>query len=96
MPQAASDRKARVLTLYRDHYPDFDIRHFHQLAWRQHHVRFCYAFVNQQQARTSALSGSRPHHQHPGPQATGENAQSREARPVGERAELVRRIGAPH
>ena len=52
--------------------------------------------VYQQQARTSALSGSRPHHQHPGPQATGENAQSREARPVGEHAELVRRIGAPH
>jgi hypothetical protein len=50
----------------------------------------------QQQARTSALSGSRPHHQHPGPHATGENAQSREARLVGERAKLVRRIGAPH
>jgi hypothetical protein len=43
----------RVLTLYGDHYPDFDIRHFHQLAWRQHHVRFCYAFVDLRRRRAT-------------------------------------------
>jgi transposase len=35
----------RVLALYREHYPGFNVRHFHQLARRQHEVRFCYAFV---------------------------------------------------
>src|SRR5499433_4157810 len=35
----------RVLTLYRDRYHGFNVRHFHQLARRQHGVRFCYAFV---------------------------------------------------
>src|SRR5262250_1715481 len=35
----------RVLTLYRDRYQGFNVRHFHQLARREHGVRFCYAFV---------------------------------------------------
>lgn len=35
----------RVLALYRDRYRGFNVRHFHQLARRQHGVRFCYAFV---------------------------------------------------
>src|SRR5499425_2852520 len=35
----------RVLTLYREHYAGFNVRHFHQLARRHHQVRFCYAFV---------------------------------------------------
>jgi hypothetical protein len=35
----------RVLALYRDRYQGFNVRHFHQLARRQHGVRFCYAFV---------------------------------------------------
>src|SRR5438034_10467016 len=35
----------RVLTLYRDRYQGFNVRHFHQLARREHSVRFCYAFV---------------------------------------------------
>jgi Homeodomain-like domain len=35
----------RVLTLYRERYQGFNVRHFHQLARRQHGVRFCYAFV---------------------------------------------------
>jgi transposase len=37
----------RVLALYRDRYPGFNVRHFHQLARRQHGVAFCYAFVKQ-------------------------------------------------
>src|SRR5262250_162716 len=35
----------RVLAMYRDRYRDFNVRHFHQLARREHGVRFCYAFV---------------------------------------------------
>src|SRR5262244_2971152 len=35
----------RMLALYRDRYHGFNVRHFHQLARRQHGVRFCYAFV---------------------------------------------------
>jgi transposase len=35
----------RLLALYRDHYAGFNVRHFHQIARRQHGVSFCYAFV---------------------------------------------------
>jgi transposase len=35
----------RLLTLYRDRYQGFNVRHFHQLARREHGGRFCYAFV---------------------------------------------------
>jgi hypothetical protein len=35
----------RVLSLYRDRYRGFNVRHFHQVARREHGVRFCYAFV---------------------------------------------------
>ena len=35
----------RVLALYRDRYQGFNVRHFHQLARREHGVRFGYAFV---------------------------------------------------
>jgi len=35
----------RLLGLYRERYQGFNVRHFHQLARRQHGVRFCYAFV---------------------------------------------------
>jgi hypothetical protein len=49
--QTPSPRRApvaevqRLLALYRDRYQGFNVRHFHQLARRQHGVRFCYAFV---------------------------------------------------
>src|SRR5215475_273863 len=35
----------RLLALYRERYQGFNVRHFHQLARRQHGVHFCYAFV---------------------------------------------------
>ena len=35
----------RVLALYRDRYEGFNVRHFHQIARRDHGVTFCYAFV---------------------------------------------------
>jgi hypothetical protein len=35
----------RVLALYRDRYEGFNVRHFHQIARREHGVTFCCAFV---------------------------------------------------
>src|SRR5215472_3368045 len=35
----------RLLALYRERYQGFNVRHFHQLARREHGVHFCYAFV---------------------------------------------------
>lgn len=35
----------RLLALYRDRYPGFNVRHFHQLARPHHGVSFGYAFV---------------------------------------------------
>ena len=35
----------RVLRLYGERYQGFNVRHFHQIARREHGVRFCYAFV---------------------------------------------------
>ncbi len=53
----------RVLTLYRDRYQGFNVRHFHQLARRQHGVRFCYAFVKKAQTSVAipfnTLEGNR-------------------------------------
>jgi len=35
----------RILQLYREHYQGFNVRHFHQLAQRDHTVRLSYTFV---------------------------------------------------
>ena len=35
----------QLLALYRERYQGFNVRHFHQIARREHGVRFCYAFV---------------------------------------------------
>lgn len=35
----------RILRLYRDRYAGFNVRHFHHLARRDHHVRLCYSRV---------------------------------------------------
>src|SRR5215470_15911464 len=52
----------RVLTLYRDRYQGFNVRHFHQVARREHGVRFCYAFVKKalQTAGLVARQRARP------------------------------------
>lgn len=66
----------RVLALYRDRYQGFNVRHFHQLARRQHGVRFCYAFVKK------ALQGAGLVAKH---QPRGRHRRRREPRPcVGE------------
>src|SRR5438094_2680233 len=54
----------RVLTLYRDRYQGFNVRHFHQLARRQHGVRFCYAFVKQALQTAGLVAKHQPRGRH--------------------------------
>src|SRR5262249_36020930 len=54
----------RVLTLYRDRYQGFNVRHFHQLARRQHGVRFCYAFVKKALPTAGLVATRRPRGRH--------------------------------
>ena len=75
----------RVLQLYRDRYQGFNVRHFHQLARRDHTVRLSYTFVKL--ARQAA--GLVPKHR-----ARGRHRRRREPRPCyGERLHLD---GSPH
>jgi transposase len=43
--QAPAHEVQRVLALYRDEYRDFNVRHFHDLARRDHGVTLSYSFV---------------------------------------------------
>src|SRR5499426_4719167 len=54
----------RVLALYRDRYHGFNVRHFHQLARRQHGVRFCYAFVKKALQAAGLVPTHRPRGRH--------------------------------
>jgi len=54
----------RVLALYRDRYRDFNVRHFHQLARREHGVRFCYAFVKKALQSAGLVPKHRPRGRH--------------------------------
>jgi hypothetical protein len=54
----------RVLALYRDRYQGFNVRHFHQLARRQHGVRFCYAFVKQALQAAGLVATHQPRGRH--------------------------------
>ncbi|HEV2984147.1 MAG TPA: helix-turn-helix domain-containing protein, partial [Vicinamibacterales bacterium] len=38
---------ARVLQLYRERYRGFNVRHFHQIARREHGIMLSYSFVKQ-------------------------------------------------
>lgn len=62
----------RVLALYRDRYRGFNVRHFHQIARRQHDVPFCYAFVKKA-LQTAGLV--------PKQRARGRHRRRREPRP---------------
>jgi len=75
----------RVLALYRDRYQGFNVRHFHQLARRQHGVRFCYAFVKK------ALQGAGLVAKH---QPRGRHRRRREPRPCF--GELLHLDGSRH
>jgi len=54
----------RLLALYRDRYQGFNVRHFHQLARREHGVRFCYAFVKKALQTAGLVPKHRPRGRH--------------------------------
>jgi Helix-turn-helix domain len=54
----------RLLALYRERYQGFNVRHFHQLARRQHGVRFCYAFVKKALQSAGLVPQHRPRGRH--------------------------------
>src|SRR5215831_19649743 len=54
----------RVLRLYRDRYQGFNVRHFHQLARREHGVPFCYAFVKKALQTAGLVPKHRPRGRH--------------------------------
>src|SRR5499433_1444987 len=54
----------RLLALYRDRYQGFNVRHFHQLARRQHGVPFCYAFVKKALQAAHLVGKRRPRGRH--------------------------------
>src|SRR6516165_683970 len=75
----------RVLRLYRERYQGFNVRHFHQLARREHGVRFCYAFVKKA-LQTAGLV--------PKGRARGRHRRRREPRPCF--GELLHLDGSTH
>src|SRR5881628_1594987 len=75
----------QLLALYRDRYHGFNVRHFHQLARRQHGVRFCYAFVKKA-LQTAGLV--------PQQQSRGRHRRRREPRPCF--GELLHLDGSRH
>ena len=54
----------RLLALDRERYQGFNVRHFHQLARRQHGVRFCYAFVKKALQSAGLVPKHRPRGRH--------------------------------
>jgi helix-turn-helix protein len=54
----------RLLALYRERYPGFNVRHFHQLARRQHGVGFCYAFVKKALQTAGLVAKRQPRGRH--------------------------------
>src|SRR6059036_1134439 len=54
----------RLLALYREQYLGFNVRHFHQLARRQHGVRFCYAFVKKALQTAGLVAKHQPRGRH--------------------------------
>src|SRR5438552_14795695 len=75
----------RVLALYRDRYQGFNVRHFHQLARREHGVRFCYAFVKKALQSAGLVAQHHPR---------GRHRRRREARPCF--GELLHLDGSRH
>src|SRR5262245_30825991 len=54
----------RLLALYRERYRGYNVRHFHQLARREHGVRFGYAFVNKALQTAGLVAKHRPRGRH--------------------------------
>src|ERR1700675_4629101 len=45
--RVAAPEVERLLRLYRERYRGFNVRHFHQIAWREHGVTVSYSFLKQ-------------------------------------------------
>jgi len=54
----------RLLALYRERYQGFNVRHFHQIARRQHQITFCYAFVKKALQAAGLVAKHRPRGRH--------------------------------
>jgi transposase len=75
----------RILRLYREHYADFNVRHFHQLARRDHGVTLSYTFVKLALQAAGLVAKRR---------ARGRHRRRREPRPCF--GELLHLDGSPH
>ena len=75
----------RLLALYQQRYVGFNVRHFHQIARRQHGVRFCYAFVKKALQSAGLVAKHR---------ARGRHRRRREPRPCF--GELLHLDGSRH
>jgi hypothetical protein len=74
-----------VLRLYRDHYRGFNVRHFHEIARREHGVRLSYSYVKQALQVARLVKKHRPR---------GRHRRRREPRPCF--GELLHIDGSPH
>ena len=61
----------RILRLYREHYQGFNVRHFHQLARRDHAVTLSYTFVKLALQAHGGVLMPFPRRSHIRPQARG-------------------------
>lgn len=75
----------RILHLYRAHYQGFNVRHFHQLARREHGVTLSYTFVKLALQAAGLVAKRR---------ARGRHRRRREPRPC--YGELLHLDGSPH
>jgi transposase len=75
----------RILQLYREHYQGFNVRHFHQLARRDHAVTLSYTFVKLALQAAGLVAKRR---------ARGRHRRRREPRPC--YGELLHLDGSPH
>ncbi len=54
----------RILRLYRERYGGFNVRHFHQIARREHHVTWSYSWVKQALQQAGLVPKHRPRGRH--------------------------------
>src|SRR5512137_2030465 len=83
--RAPAGEVERVLRLYRERYRGFNVRHFHQIAQREHAVRLSYSWVKD----ALQLAGLVPKHR-----ARGRHRRRREPRACF--GELLHIDGSPH
>ena len=76
---------ARIVRLYRERYAGFNASHFHEIAQREHGVRYAYTFVKQLLQAAALLPKRR---------ARGRHRRRREPRPCF--GELLHLDGSPH